>query len=214
MKQGIRPVLAALATAAAISLLGSCGTLATPPTAKPQGEVKKSPNLTEGQLQEKYILRRNEGKRLLDAKKWGEALDAYLEANSIRQNMPDILLGIGDAYYGLEYWEKAAIFYDRYLKNEKDQNPAVYARLAVFFADKLENLGTAIALMSKAIEAREDPPRATDFLYRGRLMESAGRNVDAIADYKMAQDLAAKAKDDRTVQDATKALAAIVSVVK
>jgi tetratricopeptide (TPR) repeat protein len=198
-----------LAAAGLLALLVSCETLLPGTSAKPQGEVKKSPQLTEGQLQEKFIARRNEGKRLLDAKKWGDALDAYLEANEIRGNAAEILLGIGQAYMGLEYWDKAKIFFDRYIVIEKDKDATVYRMIATFYDGKLDSPESAVKLMGKAIDASVENPLASDFWYRGQLYQQLGKKEEAIADYRVAVDLAKKAKDDKLVTQATTAMAAL-----
>jgi len=206
----------ALSALAALLLLASCETLAAgnqQVTAKPQGEIKKSPQLTEGQLQEQFILKRSDGRRSLEAKKYGAALDAYLEANEIRANSPDILLGIGQAYMGLEYWDKAKVYFDRYLAIEKDRNAEIYRMIAHLYADQLEFFDLAAKVWTKAIETSPQGPLSTDYYGRGLAYArlSQPKRDDAIADFKLAIDLATKAKDDKTVALATKAMAGLAS---
>ena len=191
-------LVAAFALAAA---LAGCVTLDGP-----KGEVKRSPQLSEGQLQEQYITRRNDGKRLLEAKQYGKALDAFLEANEIRQGNPVVLLGIGQAYVGLEYYEKAKKYFDRYLEVEKDCDPAIYRSIARVYADHLETYDAAAKLYGKAIDA--EPPEAAgwDYLRRGETELWAGSKDQALADFNKALEQGQKTKDAKLVQAAKDAI--------
>jgi tetratricopeptide (TPR) repeat protein len=203
MRKGI--LIAAVCAAA---LFMSCETLGRPGD-QPKGEVKKAPQLTEGQLQEQYIARRNEGRKLLESRQYGKALDAYLEANEIRTNSAEILLGIGQAYLGLEYWDKAKTFFDRYLALEKDRDPETYRMIARLYGDRLEFFDLAVKVWSKAIDANAASPLATDYYNRGLMYQRLGKKDEPVADYKVAIDLARKNKDDKLVTIITNAMAGL-----
>lgn len=190
---------------AALFVLSSCAGLAPASRAAPAPK----PQLSEGQLQERYLSLRNEGRRLLEAKRYGAALDSYLAANEIRPNAAEILLGVGQAYLGLEYWDRAKLWFDRYLAAEKDRDPAVYRLIARLYGDRLEAWDLAVKVWSKAIDASADAPQAQDFWFRGLALQNLGRKDDAVADFRSALDLARKAKDDKLAAQATNAMAAL-----
>jgi tetratricopeptide (TPR) repeat protein len=197
---------------AASTLLSGCGTLMPKAADQARPELPKAPQLSEGELQERYIFRRNEGRRLLEAKKFGNALDAFLEANSIRGNSPDIQLYIAEAYVGLEYYDKARAFFDRYLALEKDRNPDTYRMIARIYGEQLELWDLSGKLWARVIDATSQSPIATDFMSRGRVLQRLGRKDEAIADFNRTADLAKKNKDEKLYNEANAASASLAAL--
>lgn len=200
-----RHLVRAACALAILCSLASCASVD-----KPKGEVKRSPQLTEGQLQELYIARRNEGRKLLEGRQYGKALDAYLEANEIRANTPAVLLGIGRAYLGLEYPEKARRYFDKYLEVEKDNDAAVYRELALAYAGPLAALEMAVKAYAKAIAAGEGKEAGWDLLRRGEILLRLGKKDEAAADFSRALETGQRMKDVRLIQAAKDALAAAI----
>ncbi len=199
-----RAALGAAGIALALSLtLASCATVD-----KPKGEVKRTPQITEGQLQELFIVKRNEGRRYLEARQFGKALDAYLEANEIRQNMPAILLGVGRAYMGLEYPEKAKKYLDKYLEVEKEFDIAVYREIAAAYAGPIGAYDAAAKVYAKTIAASGGKDAGWDFLKRGEALLKLGKREEALADFNRALEEAQRAKDAKLLQAAKDAIVA------
>ncbi|MBL8965839.1 MAG: hypothetical protein JNG85_02450 [Spirochaetaceae bacterium] len=184
-----RAALGAAGLALALSLaLASCATVD-----KPKGEVKRSPQLTEGQLQELYIVKRNDGRR-------------YLEANEIRQNMPAVLLGIGRAYIGLEYPEKAKKYLDKYLEVEKENDVAAYREIAAAYAGPIGAYDAAAKTYTRALAAGGGKDSGWDYLRRGEVLLRLGKRDDALADFNRAMEEAQRGKDAKLLQAAKDAI--------
>ncbi len=183
--------------------LSACGSL---PSSSPQA-AKSVSALSEGQLQEAYIARRDEGRRLLESKRFGPALDSFLAALRIRPASSDALLGIGRSYAGLEYYEKAKEYFDHYLEIEKDRDSAVYYSIALVYGDKLFLGEAAVRLLTKAIEAAtakapvngDQGLLAISFYQRAQFLQRLGKRDDAVSDYGRALDIAQRGKDTRLV---------------
>ncbi|HTX73705.1 MAG TPA: tetratricopeptide repeat protein [Rectinemataceae bacterium] len=183
----------------------ACGS--SPHPAAQRAAPSPAPPLTEGQLQEKYLAQRNEGRSLLERKQYGRALDAFLSANAIRPNAPDTLLGIGKCYAGLEYYEKAREYWDRFVELDREHDGPTYFMIAGLYWTRLGLPDAAIRLLTTAIGQSTDPAGGRYYLLRGNIYAATGKADAARADLTEARTLGLAAKNPELVAEAEAALA-------
>lgn len=100
-------------------------------------------------------------------------------------NSPDATLGLGDAYYGLGAYEKAAIFY-----READQlNPDIRAKLGEAKVELARNNSPGAQNIYNAI-LQQDPASPEAFNGLGVTLDLAGQHVSAQAMYHKALSFA------------------------
>lgn len=193
----------AIALCLALALLASCA------GGPPKGAPNSQPVLSEGQLQEKYIAKRNEAKSLLERRQYGRALDAYLEANRIRPASSDTLLGIGESYVGLEYYERAKEYFDRFLEVDKEHDSATYYTIAQVYWGELGLSDAAIRLLTVAIGSSPERGSGWYYLLRGTIYAKMAKADSATADLNEALATGQALKDARLVAEANDALLAL-----
>ncbi|MDR3277624.1 MAG: tetratricopeptide repeat protein [Oscillospiraceae bacterium] len=142
-------LIASLAIALAVVILGAAGYFVVIPRLFPPEEPKKTEE-PEAQEPETYIA---EGEAYLDGGKYKKAAAAFSEAIKLDKKNAETYIGRGDAYAGLEAYEDAAKDYAKAIKYADEGDAEVYGKLADCYI--------ALGDTEKALETLENGAEAT-----------------------------------------------------